>query len=112
MLTSAHCAKAPPHIKIKRAKAFVDDTGRKVLLTCESCGEEKYIVEGQTSCDECRASSKRKRARWERSHECACSRKQTLAGPLFLSFHIQFSSGFDPRDVQTPLILPRAETDH
>jgi len=47
--------KHPPHLKIQRAKAFVDDTGRKVLTECDSCGEEKYIVEGQTVCDECRA---------------------------------------------------------
>ena len=55
--------KPPPHIKIKRAKAIVDDTGRKVLTECESCGEEKYIVEGEKVCDECRARPKRKRAK-------------------------------------------------
>jgi hypothetical protein len=40
--------KPPPHLKIKRAKAIFDDAGIKVLTECESCGEEKYIVEGQT----------------------------------------------------------------
>jgi hypothetical protein len=35
--------------------AFVDDAGLKRLTECESCGEEKYVVEGQTACDECRS---------------------------------------------------------
>jgi len=39
--------KPPPHLKIQRAKAFVDATGRMVLIECESCGQEKYVAEGQ-----------------------------------------------------------------
>jgi hypothetical protein len=47
----------PPHnLKIKRAKAIVDDAGIKVLTECESCGKEEYILEGQAVCEECRAS--------------------------------------------------------
>ena len=51
MIVSA-CQSPPPHLTIKRAKAIVDDAGRKVLTECESCGKEKYIVEGQTVCDD------------------------------------------------------------
>lgn len=51
------------HLKIKRAKAFVDDAGIKVLTECDRCGKEKYIVEGQKVCDEWGAHSKRKRKR-------------------------------------------------
>jgi hypothetical protein len=47
--------KPPPHIKIRRAKAIVDDAGRKVLAECVSCGKYRYIVEGRTVCDECRS---------------------------------------------------------
>jgi len=50
-----------PNLKIKRARVVVDDAGVKRLADCGSCGEEKYIVEGQKVCDECRAHSKRKR---------------------------------------------------
>jgi hypothetical protein len=53
--------KPPPHLKIKRAKTIVDDAGVKVLTECERCGLEKYIVEGKTVCDECRARAKSKR---------------------------------------------------
>jgi hypothetical protein len=60
MIVSAHRAEGPAHLKIKRAKVIVDDTGRKVLTKCESCGKEKYIIEGQTTCDECRARRRRK----------------------------------------------------
>jgi len=52
--------KHPPHLKIQRAKAFVDATGRMVLIECESCGQEKYVAEGQTVCDDCRSKRKRK----------------------------------------------------
>jgi hypothetical protein len=45
--------KPPPGLKIKRAKVVVDDAGVKRLGGCESCGEEKYIIEGQVVCDEC-----------------------------------------------------------
>jgi hypothetical protein len=55
--------KPPPHLKVQRAKAFVDDAGVKVLAKCEGCGREKYIVEGQKVCEECRARPKRKRKR-------------------------------------------------
>ena len=61
MLTSAHGAKAPA--SVQRAKAFVDDTGVNVLTKCERCGEEKYIVEGQTICEDCKGRTKRKRAK-------------------------------------------------
>jgi hypothetical protein len=47
--------KPPPHLKIQRAKTIVDDTGVMVLTECERCGKEKYIVEGQMICDECRS---------------------------------------------------------
>ena len=50
----------PPHLKIQRAKIFVDDAGVKVLTECSSCGKEKYIIEGQTVCEECRSKRKRK----------------------------------------------------
>jgi hypothetical protein len=45
---------SPPHLKVKRAKVFVDDAGIRVLTECKRFGKEKYIVEGQTVCDECR----------------------------------------------------------
>jgi hypothetical protein len=32
----------------------------KVLTECASCGEEKYIAEGQTTCEERRSKRKRK----------------------------------------------------
>ena len=51
--------KHPPHLKIQRAKVIVDDEEQKFLTTCDSCGKEKYIIKGQTVCEECR--SKRKR---------------------------------------------------
>jgi hypothetical protein len=41
--------KPPPHLKVQRAKTIVDDTGIKVLVECEKCGKEKYIVEGHGS---------------------------------------------------------------
>jgi hypothetical protein len=41
--------KPPPQIKIKRAKAIVDDAGRKVLAECVSCGKYRYIVEVERS---------------------------------------------------------------
>ena len=47
--------KPPPNLKIKRAKVVVDDAAVKRLTVCESCGEEKYIAEGQTVCDECKS---------------------------------------------------------
>ena len=36
----------PPHLKIQRAKAFVDNAGLKRLTVCEACGAEKYILCG------------------------------------------------------------------
>ena len=63
MLYSRTVPKPPPRLKIERARVVVDDAGLKRLTKCESCGEEKYIVEGQTVCDECRARSNRKRKR-------------------------------------------------
>jgi hypothetical protein len=53
--------KHPPHLIIKRARVIVDDTGVKRLTECESCGEEKYIVEGERVCDECSSRPKHKR---------------------------------------------------
>jgi len=47
--------KHPSQLKIKRAKVIVDGAGQKFLTLSESCDEEKYIVEGQTVCDECRS---------------------------------------------------------
>jgi hypothetical protein len=52
--------KPPPRLKVQRAKVIVTDAGVKRLTECESCGEEKYIAEGQTVCDECKARPKRK----------------------------------------------------
>ena len=40
--------KPPLRLKTKRARVVVDDAGVMRLTACESCGEEKYIVEGQT----------------------------------------------------------------
>ena len=36
MIVSA-CQSPPPHLKIKRAKAIVDDAGRKVLAEAGEC---------------------------------------------------------------------------
>jgi Zn finger protein HypA/HybF involved in hydrogenase expression len=47
--------KPPPRLKVQRAKVIVTDAGVKRLTVCESCGEEKYIAEGQTVCDECKS---------------------------------------------------------
>jgi len=47
--------KHPSQLKIKRAKVIVDGAGQKFLTLCESFDEEKYIVEGQTVCDECKS---------------------------------------------------------
>jgi hypothetical protein len=63
MLTCVYCAKAPAPPESSARQAFVDDAGRQVLTECERCGEEKYIVEGQTVCDECKARPKCKRAK-------------------------------------------------
>ena len=52
-------ASAPP--EIKRARVVVDNAGVKRLALCESCGEEKYIAEGHTVCEECRAHRRRRR---------------------------------------------------
>jgi hypothetical protein len=46
-------AEASTALKVQRAKVIVTDAGVKRLTVCESCGEEKYIAEGQTVCDEC-----------------------------------------------------------
>jgi len=51
----------PPHVKIQRAKAIVDNEGRKVLMLCCSCRKEKYILEGLYVCEECRSVKKHKR---------------------------------------------------
>jgi len=53
--------KPPPKLKIQRAKTIVDDTGIKVLTECEGCGKEKYIVELQTVCEECKAKKTKRR---------------------------------------------------
>jgi len=47
--------KHPSQLKVKRAKAFIDSAGRKILTPCGLCGEGKYIVEGEGVCDECRS---------------------------------------------------------
>jgi Zn finger protein HypA/HybF involved in hydrogenase expression len=47
--------KPPPRLKVQRAKVIVTDAGVKRLTECESCGEEKYIAEGESVCDECRS---------------------------------------------------------
>jgi hypothetical protein len=39
---------------VQRAKVIVTDAGVKRLTVCESCGEEKYIPEGESVCDECK----------------------------------------------------------
>jgi hypothetical protein len=46
--------KPPPRLKVQRAKVIVTDAGVKHLTECESCGEGKYIAEGESVCDECR----------------------------------------------------------
>ena len=38
--------KPPPRLKIKRARVVDNDAGDERLTVCESCTEEKYIVEG------------------------------------------------------------------
>ena len=55
---SAPMPEPPPHLRVQRAKTIVDHAGIKILIECESCGKEKYIVEGQTICVECKARSK------------------------------------------------------
>jgi hypothetical protein len=55
--------KSPPRLKVQRAKVIVTDTAVKRLIVCESCGQEKYIAEGESVCDECKARPRRKRAR-------------------------------------------------
>jgi hypothetical protein len=50
----------PPHVKIQRAKVIVDNEGQKFLMTCESCGADVYLREGQTICEKC---SKRKKSK-------------------------------------------------
>jgi hypothetical protein len=47
--------KPPPRLKVQRAKVIVTDAGVKRLSECESCGEEKYIAEGEGVCDECKS---------------------------------------------------------
>jgi hypothetical protein len=42
----------PPRLRIRRAKVIVDDEGRKIRPTCESCGTDVYLLEGQTSSSE------------------------------------------------------------
>jgi hypothetical protein len=54
--------KHPSHIRIQPAKAFVDDSGRMVLIECESCGQEKYLAERQTVCEECRSKRRPKKS--------------------------------------------------
>jgi hypothetical protein len=48
----------PPHVKIQRAKAIVDDEGEKFLTTCESCDKEVYLPEGEMICEECKLGRK------------------------------------------------------
>jgi hypothetical protein len=40
---------------VQRAKVIVTDAGVKHLTECESCSEEKYILEGDSVCDECKS---------------------------------------------------------
>jgi hypothetical protein len=47
--------KPPPRFKVQRAKVIVTDADVKRLTVCESCGEEKYIAEGEGVCDECKS---------------------------------------------------------
>ena len=42
-----------PDLKIRRAKIIVDDEGRKILTTCESCGTDVYLLESQPLGSEC-----------------------------------------------------------
>jgi hypothetical protein len=35
-----------PRLKIRRAKVIVDDDGREIRTTCESCGTDVYLLEG------------------------------------------------------------------
>jgi len=74
--------KQPPHLKIQRAKVIVDDEGKKVRTTCESCGTDVYLLEGQTLCSEC--ISKRRfgelRNANDASNNSAVRSNQTAAG--------------------------------
>jgi hypothetical protein len=58
--------KPPPRLKIKRARVVVDDAGLKRLSVCQSCGEEKYVLEGETVCDKCKAHGGRIRLKRKR----------------------------------------------
>jgi hypothetical protein len=63
---------------VQRAKVIVTDAGVKRLTECESCGEEKYIAEGETVCDECKARPKRKLL----NEKAACEPQLTPCGKL------------------------------
>ncbi len=56
----------PPRLKIKRAKVVVNDAGVKRFTACESCGEEKYIAEGEGVCDECKSQGRKVRLKGKR----------------------------------------------
>jgi Zn finger protein HypA/HybF involved in hydrogenase expression len=58
--------KSPPYLKVQRAKVIVSDAGVKRLTVCESCGERKYIAEGETVCDECKSGRGKIRAKRKR----------------------------------------------
>jgi hypothetical protein len=47
--------KPPSRLKVQRAKVIVTDAGVKRFAECASCGEEKYIAEGESVCDERRS---------------------------------------------------------
>jgi hypothetical protein len=50
----------PPHLKIQRAKAVVYKDGKRVLTVCELCGSDVYLLEGESTCTECRTKNRRK----------------------------------------------------
>ena len=58
--------KPPSRLKVQRAKVIVADAGVKRLTVCESCGEEKYIAEGESVCDECESRGGKIRAKRKR----------------------------------------------
>jgi hypothetical protein len=58
--------KPPPRLKVQRATVIVTDAGVKRLTECELCGEEKYIAEGESVCDECKSHGGRIRVKRKR----------------------------------------------
>jgi len=61
MLYSRRTEASTPSESATCQKVIVTDVGVKRLTVCESCGEEKYVAEGESVCDECRLHPKRKR---------------------------------------------------